>query len=117
MERSDASIGPDGQSPEATYSALRLSCLDVIRAIVQVGFGNVYHGTRRIRPASIDIPSSGCSTGLLETASRRERLPSAACPLDQCAPFVALAAGDEIPSPARRDETGDFAKTLSPRTS
>jgi hypothetical protein len=96
VEASDAPIATGRNLARLLRAAPVIS--DVIRAIGRAGLGNVYHGTRRIT-ASLDR----YFVFRLFNWITRNRIPPrtssfSSLPIDQCAPFAALASGDEIPA-------------------
>ena len=102
----------DGRRESLLRRALRAApiAIDLARAVARSGFGDVYHGTSRI-VASLDrYPLFRLFNWIA-----RNRIPPlkshfSSLVLDQRAQFVALAAGDEIPtkpvtgSPALRED-------------
>jgi hypothetical protein len=95
-ERSNGSIAPRRAILRRILRAAPVVS-DVLSAIVGTGFGNVYHGTKRIT-ASLDR----YLVLRIFNWMTRNRIPPRTSPfsslsLDQCAPFGPLAAGDEIP--------------------
>jgi hypothetical protein len=104
-ERPDAPIAP-GRNLLARLLRGAPVVSDVILVIVQTGLSNVYYGTRRIT-ASLDR----YFVFRLFNWITRNRIPPrtssfSSLPVDQCAPFVALAAGDEIPAQSTATRPG-----------
>jgi len=102
----------DGRRENLLGRALRAApiVIDFARAVARSGFGNVYHGTSRIAASLDRYPQFR-----LFNRIARNRIPPlkshfSSVVLDQRAQFMALAAGDEIPtkpvsgSPALRED-------------
>jgi hypothetical protein len=104
-ERTNAPTATDSRSPfrsvvAALRRVLRAAPLvtDVVRAVAQNGFGNVYHGTLRITASLDRYPLFRVLNWITRNRIPPRKSEFSSVPIDQRSAFAPMVTGDEIPA-------------------